>query len=509
MKKIVFFIFCLIISWQATSQSVNYQEIDQYLEKMNQQWGLAGMSVGVVKDGELVFAKSYGVIEEGKSAKPNQNTTYAIASNSKAFTATILAMLVEEGKINWDDKVKDYLPYFQVYDEEISQMVTIKDLLTHRVGVGTYSGDVMWYDANLSTEEIVRRAKFVPKAFNFRDGFGYSNVMYIVAGDVIEKVTGKSWVEVVKQKILIPLGMDRTVVSRSAMKKQGNWAKPHATINNKNEIIRYENWENVAAAGGIISSVADLSKWVGFAMGDGVVNGKRLLTTESRNNLWTGWNQFPVNHVNTTELDPDFSGYGLGYSLGEYKGHFRVSHTGGFGGMLSSIYMLPNQELAVIMLSNDTVSPIRAVPYYIFDRFVDPTSTKDYSTDMWESWKTNRENDTRVEDIKAAHIENTQPSKPLQDYVGDYYSDLYGGNISVRLKNNELQLLFEHTPTLNASLSHWHYDVFQIHWNEIQPWFGFGVIKFDMDTNQNITGISFNVPNNDFHFKEFKAYKKN
>ena len=204
MKHFFLILSFSIIYCYSTAQSVNFSEIDRYLEKTSKQWGLPGMSVGIVKDGELVFSKGYGVLEEGKATQPNEQTTYAIASNSKAFTATVLAMLVEEGKISWNDKVNDYLPYFEVYDEEISQMVTIKDLLTHRVGLGTFSGDVMWYDADLTTEEIVRRAKFIPKAFDFRDGFGYSNVMYITAGAVIEKVTGKSWGEVVHERILNP-----------------------------------------------------------------------------------------------------------------------------------------------------------------------------------------------------------------------------------------------------------------------------------------------------------------
>ena len=508
MIKQLFVILFFCSAYQVQAQSVNWQEIDEYLTKTYKEWDIPGMTVGVVKDGELVFSKGYGVLEEGKPTSPNEQTTYAIASNSKAFTATILAMLVDEGKIEWDDKVIDYLPYFEVYNEEISHMVTIKDLLTHRVGLGTFSGDVMWYDANLSTEEIVRRAKFIPKAFNFRDGFGYSNVMYITAGDVIEKVTNKSWFDNVNERILTPLQMNRTVYTREAMWEQGNWAVPHATQKGENVIIRYENWENVPSTGGLISTVEDLSKWVIFSMSDGVVNGNQLLSKQSRNMMWTGWNQFPVNHFTESTEDPDFSGYGFGYSIGEYKGNFRVSHTGGFGGMLSSISMLPDENLAVIMLSNDTESPIRAVPYYIFDRFVDANSTEDYSADMLSNMRESQRNDRRVEDIQKARIKNTTPSKQLNEYVGNYYSDLYGGNIQVTEQNGTLQLGFEHTPTLNATLSHWHYDVFQIHWNETQPWFGFGVVKFDMDTNLYITGLSFNVPNNDFYFEEFKAIKQ-
>lgn len=508
MIKYLPFFLVLVLPFICFSQDVDFDEIDNYLQKTATEWEIPSMAVGIVKDGELVFAKGYGHLEEGKSKKADENTLYAIASNSKAFTSAIVAMLVQEGKLDWNEKVVDYLPYFEVYDKDISQMVTIKDLLTHRIGLGTFSGDAMWYDSDLSTEEIVRRAKYIPQAYEFRDGYGYSNVMYITAGAVIEKVTGKSWGQNVQERILNPLGMNRTVYTRDAMKQKGNWAVPHATLDGKNKVIRYENWENVGSTGGIISSVNDLSKWLIFNMNNGIVGKDTLLTKTSRNMIWTGWNPFPVDHTTGNPNDADFAAYGLGFGLGEYNGKFRVSHTGGFGGMLSSIYMLPDEKLGVIMLSNDTESPIRAVPFYILDRFVNPTSTKDYSADMLKSTIDWKANDTRVQKIKDAQVKGTKPSKALKEYAGDYYSDLYGGNISVSYKKGKLQLSFEHQPHLSATLSHWHYDTFQIHWNEIQPWFGFGVVEFKMDARRKINGLGFDVPNNDFFFEEFKAYVK-
>lgn len=509
MKKLFFLVALMNFNWGLFAQDVDLTKIDHYLEKTYKEWQLPSMTVGIVKDGELIFSKGYGKLEEGKETKPDKNTLYAIASNSKAFTSTLLAMLEQEGKISWNDKVVDHLPYFEIYDKNISQLVTIKDLLTHRVGLGTFSGDCMWYDSNLTTEQIVKRAKYIPQAFEFRDGFGYSNVMYITAGALIEKVTGKTWGENVQERILTPLGMDRTIYKLADLEKKGNWAKPYATKNGKNVKIRYENWENVAATGGLISSVEDLAKWVTFNMNHGIHKNDTLLSARNRNRIWTGWNQFPVNHTSSNKLDADFSGYGFGFSVGEHKGKFRVSHTGGFGGMLSSIYMLPDEKLAVIMLSNDTESPIVAVPNYIFDQFVDPSSTKDYSAETLTRFKERSKRDTRIQDINNARVtKRAKPSKTLNGYVGDYYSDLYGGNISVKEKNGQLHLEFEHTPNINATLSHWHYDTFQIHWNQVQPWFGFGVVQFEMDTKRNITGLRFNVPNNDFFFEEFKAKKK-
>lgn len=203
----------LLISGTLFAQQVNLEKLDAYFEKTAKDWGIPGMSVGIVKDGEIVFSKGYGVLEVNKPEKPDGNTLYAIASNSKAFTSAIIAMLVQEGKLNWKDKVQKYLPYFELYNSFVSNETTIKDLLCHRVGLGTFSGDVIWYKSDLTSEEIIKRLKYIPKQYNFRDGYGYSNVMYITAGEVIKTVTGKTWGENVQERILDPVGMKRTIYS--------------------------------------------------------------------------------------------------------------------------------------------------------------------------------------------------------------------------------------------------------------------------------------------------------
>ncbi|HPQ34486.1 MAG TPA: serine hydrolase domain-containing protein, partial [Tenuifilaceae bacterium] len=205
-------IFLVVLSLAAVSLSlfsqskakVDLKKLDNYYAQMVKDWGIPSTSIGIVKDGELVFVGTYGVIEIGKPEKPDENTLYGIASNSKAFTASIIGMLVQEGKLKWNDKVKKYLPWFEVYDPWVSNEVTIRDLLSHRVGLGTFSGDVIWYKSDFTAEEIVRNAKHIPNAFDFRAGYGYSNIMYIAAGEVIKAVTGKTWSENVKERIFKP-----------------------------------------------------------------------------------------------------------------------------------------------------------------------------------------------------------------------------------------------------------------------------------------------------------------
>ena len=336
---IIFIFLCSILHAQ---ESVDLTALDAYFSKMQKDWDVPSLSIGVVKDGELVFSGAYGHLEAGKQATPDSNTLYAIASNSKAFTTAIIGMLVQEGKLNWDDKVQDYLPYFELYDPWVSSEVTIRDLLCHRVGLGTFSGDVIWYKSDLTSEEIIKRIKYLPKAFDFRAGFGYSNLMYITAGELIKEITGKSWTENVQERIFTPLHMNRTIVSPNQLKSKGNYSTPHAREDGKNIPIAWEDWEEIGATGAIISSIEDLSKWMIFNLNHGISGTDTLLTKRTRNTLWKPHNNFTVDHTSSNNFDRHFNGYGLGWGLSDYGGRMKVSHTGGYDGMLSSLCLIPD-----------------------------------------------------------------------------------------------------------------------------------------------------------------------
>jgi CubicO group peptidase (beta-lactamase class C family) len=502
--KIIYSCLFTCISFFSTSQNIN-EKLDRYFEKMAAEWQIPGMTIGIVKDGELVFSKGYGVKEIGKNEKPDENTLYAIASNSKAFTSAIIAMLVQEGKLSWDDKVKDHLPYFEVYDPYISQMVTIRDLLCHRVGLGTFSGDFIWYKSNLNSEEIIKRAKHLPKDFEFRAGFGYSNIMYITAGELIKKVTGKSWSENVKERILVPLDMNRTITSIKQLKEKENFATPHMPEGNKNIPIDWVDWQEVGATGGIISSVKDVSKWMIFNLNNGILNKDTLLTKKSRNTIWTPHNNFTVDHTAKNDFNRHFNGYGLGWGLSDYQGRLMVAHTGGYDGMITAVTLIPDEKLGVVVLTNGHKSPIRAATNYAIDAFLGIKET-DWSAKLLEDADKRQKEDTRIADIKAKKVQNTKPTLPLDKCTGTYKSAIYG-NIVVSNDKGKLKLAFEHTPALSATLSHWHYDTWEIVWNEKHAWFGFGTVKFNTDNNMNVTGLDFEVPNDDIFFEELKAVK--
>ena len=505
-KLLVIFLFLTTTIYGQTDGKVDLKALDAYYEKMVKDWDLPSASIGIVKDGELIFTGNYGVLETGKQGGPDENTLYAIASNSKAFTSAMIGMLVQEGKLKWDDKVKTYLPYFAVYDDWVSEHVTIRDLLSHRVGLGTFSGDNIWYKSNKSSEEIIKSIKYVPKAYEFRAGYGYSNLMYITAGEIIETVTGKSWGENVSERIFQPLGMDRSITVLNQLDNKGNYATPHKRTNNENVAIDWVDWEEVAATGGIVSSVADVSKWMIFNMNHGIHKKDTLLSANTRNMVWTPHNNFKVDHTRKNDFGRQFSSYGLGWGLSDYHGKLRVGHTGGFDGMITAVTMIPGENLGVVVLTNGTKSPIMAATYYALDQFLG-VEEKDWSKLYLERTNNWMENDSRIADRKASRVLHTKPTIDEAKILGDYHSDLVG-KISIIKEGETLKLKFEHHPLLSASLSHWHYDSYQIHWDEDQAWFSFGTIKFNADNNQEVLGFDFDVPNDDFFFYELKPKRE-
>lgn len=509
MKKssilIIGFIFVTSCLFGQAETKVDLKQLDRYYEEMVEDWDIPSVAIGIVKDGELVFTGNYGTLEEGKEGGPDKHTLYAIASNTKAFTSALIGMLVQEGKLDWNDKVKKYLPYFELYDQWVSNEVTIRDLLSHRVGLGTFSGDIIWLKSDLTSEEIIRRIKYLPKAFDFRAGYGYSNLMYITAGEIIKEVTGKHWSTNVKERILDPLGMDRTITSPDSLDSKGNYATPHTRQNDINIPIEWVDWEEIGALGGIISSVEDLSKWMIFNLNNGIQGKDTLLTKETRNMVWTPHNNFVVDHTAIDGATKHFRSYGLGWNIMDYYNNFGVGHGGGYDGMITRITLIPDEDLGVVVLTNGMKSPVRAATNYALDMFLD-RGTKDWSTELLEQANNSEKEDTRIPDRLEKRIPNTNPSISQEEMQGTYLSDIYG-KIFISKMNDQLRMEFEHSPKLSATLSHWHYDVWKIEWDQTHAWFSFGTVKINKDNNLNVSGLEFDVPNDDFFFEELKPYK--
>lgn len=500
MKKLLITSVFIFVSSFSFSQ-VDVKSIDRYIEKARKDWNVPGMAVAIVKDGEVILSKGYGVKELGKKDKVDDNTIFAIASNSKAFVASAIAKLVEERKLSWNDKVVDYLPYFSLYgDKYVSSEITVKDLLCHRAGLGTYSGDVIWYKSEKSPEEILKNAAFVPEAFSFRDGYGYTNLMFIAAGEVIRSVTGKPWEDYAKENFLTPLGMSNTVISVSDL--NNNVATPHKpTLENGTVPIEWASWDNSSAAGGIISSSTDMAKWMMMNLNGGTWGEKKYIDKEHQNLLWTAHNNFKLSEGSKESIPGrHFAGYGLGWSLMDYHGNLAVSHGGGYDGMYSRVMMIPDLKLGIVVLTNTMEGISTPLAYYIANQYL-RKDMRDWSKEYLDRSRANNGHKDDVDERKAARVMDTKPSKVATDLFGTYYDPMFG-EITISEAEGKLRMAFEKAPELGASLERWHYDTYEINWNKEHAWFDFGTVRFTLDNNLKVEGLEFDVPNGDIFFHE-------
>lgn len=507
--KIIVFVLVIFSGFSVFGQETEVKTLDQYFEKARQDWEVEGMSVGIIKDGKVILAKGYGQLEAGKPARPDGNSLYAIASNTKAFISASIGILVDEGKIKWDDPVRQYLPYFELYDPYVSAHVTIRDLLCHRAGLGTFSGDVIWYKSEYTAEEAIKHLKHLPQAYGFRDGYGYSNLMFITAGEVIKAVSGKTWAEFIREHIIDPTGMTRTQTSVEPLRNMANVATPHKPNDEGvNHPIPWVNWDNMGAAGGIVSSVNDMLKWCQLQLDHGTLNEQQIFSLQAQETFWKPHNNYTVS-ARTKEIYPTrhVAGYALGWGYYDHGGRMVYSHGGGYDGMYSQVTIVPEENMAIVVLTNSMKGISGSLTYYTLDHFFGLKET-DWSrqnlerTKDWEKTKTER-----VTERKAKRIPGTAPTLSLEAYTGVYHDDLYG-DIEVVDNEGNLGLHFKTAPALNATLEHWHHDVFEIKWNEEHAWFDFGTVQFLMSNNLTPTALQFDIPNDDIFFEEIHAKRQ-
>lgn len=507
-SRSLLFLTLLIVSVSGAFAQKNLaariKEIDAYAEKAGKDWRVPGFAVGIVKDDKVVFVKGYGVRELGKADKTNENTLFAIASNSKSFTTASLAILVDEKKLAWDDKVSKYLPEFQMFDPYVSRELTVRDLVTHRSGLDTFSGDLLWYETNYSTDEILRRVRFIKPVSSFRSRFGYQNLMFMAAGKVVERVSGKSWGDFVTERFLTPLGMSRTTVSVKTLKD--NYAMPHNESGGKGlRVLHSGNVDSAYAAAGLNSSVADVAKWLRLQLGRGKFEGKQIF---SERQSWEMWQPYIMNPVSDAAMKNNptrhFSGYGMGWAVGDYQGRKTVSHSGGLDGMISQTALMPEENLGLVVLTNSETPLNSILMYKIFDTFTNAPK-RDWSAEALERAKTGKAaNEKEIKEIDAQRVANTKPSLATGGYVGTYASEMYG-DVAIAEENGRLVMRFGPAANFVADLEHWHYDTFEIKWRPSVAYnFPRGFVTFTIDKAGKTEILKVDQPNNDFWFYELE-----
>lgn len=482
----------------------NVTEIEAYIENARQAWNVPGLSVAIVKDGKVFSNRGYGVKEAGKRVEVDEHTLFAIASNTKAFVSSALGVLQQEGKLQFDDKVQKYIPSFRLYDNYASDEAIIADLLCHRVGLGTFSGDVIWYKSDFSVDEVIERIRYVPQKFGFRAGYGYSNLMFITAGEVIKRASGQTWDVYIDHTFLKPLGMTRTITSTKKLEAMGNYATPHKPVAENNMPIEWANWDNMGAAGGIISSSSDMANWLIFQLNNGIWEGDTILSPDVQNLIWTPHNNYTVS-LKSKANNPgtNFQGYGLGWGVSDYYGNRLITHGGGYDGMYSQVAMIPELDLGIVILTNTMKGIATPLRNYIINQFIE-REDKDFSAEALARLPEKSSMQKQIDAQHEARVMNTKPAFHLSKYAGKYQADMHGP-IHVVYDGQQLFLNFERAPILTARLRHWHYDTWEIVWDNTHAWFDFGTIQFHHDNNMNIIGFEFDVPNNDIFFHELKV----
>jgi CubicO group peptidase (beta-lactamase class C family) len=498
---------------------VNNTYLKQYIDSCRSEWLIPGMSVAIVKDGKTEFIEGFGVREYGKNDAVTPQTMFGIASLSKAFTSAAIAKLCDEGKIQMDDKVIKHLPYFKMYNPWVTSEITVRDLLCHRSGLTTFSGDLLWHSTIYSREDIIKRIQYLKPSFGFRDGYGYSNLLFLTAGEIIPVVSGKSYDDYIKESFFVPLGMKNTNTSIKYMKGASekslagayeNIAKPHYIKNGKTTPIKYISWDNITPAGGINSTAEEMTYWIKMLLNNGKFNGNLVLTENALNTVWTAHNNQAISKFDKYLFPSmNFHSYGLGWDMFTFHGRKVICHSGGLDGMVLQLCIVPEENLGFVILTNSSNYLPYALMYKILDEYFG-TKGMDYPRYLLSLSKRYEENEAKaVIEEEKNRDKTSKPSLTLQKYCGKYCCDLYGC-ATISLKNNTLQLVFDPAPEFQSELPHWQYNTFSVEFKEF-PSLPKGKVNFIIDQEGNVNDFTIDVPNPDFDFREmeFKRFKEN
>ncbi|MDQ3278247.1 MAG: serine hydrolase [Bacteroidota bacterium] len=416
--------------------------LDSYVQRALSDWNIPGAALCIVKDGKVVLLKGYGVTEQGTQNKVDSSTLFGIGSNTKAFTGILVALHDAEKKLSLDDRVQKWLPAFRLHDPWVSKEATLRDLLTHRLGFETFQGDFMYFDSDLTKEQVLQKFAQVAPRYSFRSRWGYTNAAFLTAGEALAKATGKSWSQLLHERILSPLGMRRTVSTDSAVRAAGNISTPHTVVNGTVQKIAYGRLDNMAPAGNIYSSAEDMSKWLLMLLSNGQVNGQTVIPASAIQTTWTpqsilGNGGHPFNRAH-------FALYGLGWFLEEYSGRKIVSHTGGVNGFVTSVALVPEESLGILVFTNtDANNLYEALRWEILDAYLG-LPQRNYSSVSLQQFKAHEKDQQNWLQKKRDTVAmNPKATVPLTALAGRYQHPVYGW-MQIAVKDGKATATFQH-----------------------------------------------------------------
>jgi len=445
--------------------------LDNVVERARVEFHVPGIAVAVVKDGKVEALKGYGVRKLGDPAAVTPHTLFGIASNTKIFTSAALAMLVDEGKLDWDDRVVDRLPGFQMSDPYVTREMRIRDLLCHRSGLSLGAGDLMFFPASdLSSDQINYRLRFLPLGTSFRSAYAYDNILYNSAGALIQQISGKPWAEFIRERFFAPLQMrdSKTSIRDIDSSTDTDVVAPHALDDGQLKPVAHRPLDNNAPAGAIVSSVDDLSRWVMALLNKGDLGGgKRLFSEKQAQTLWRPLTILPLNDPpELAEINSHFSDYAMGEGLRDYRGHLLVSHTGGLQGMVSIVAMLPERKLGVVVLTNqEETGAFQGVAFTVLDHYLGAPPIDWVAAFSAVSKRKKEEAEKAVREAGNKRDAASKPSLALDSYAGRYRDPWYG-DVVVERSGGGLGIRFTHSTALRGKLEHWQHDTFVARWDD-------------------------------------------
>ena len=502
MKKIFSIILLLFLSLPSiTAQTIPTfikDSLDTYVKRGLNNWQIPGVAVLIVKDGKIVISKGYGVKELGTSDKVDENTLFMIGSNTKAFTGTALALLEYQKKLNLEDKVIKYLPDFRMEDPWVTKHLNLQDIVSHRMGLQTFQGDFMYWTSDLTSDEVIEKFGMITPKYDFRTKYGYTNAGYAIAGKVIQKVSGETWADFIKENLFNPLMMTRTVPLSVEFAKATNIAKPHTLVKDNMTVLQFENIDNLAPCGSIGSSINDLSHWVIAQLDSGKFNDSTIIPfsviQRTREPLSI---QRRVRHpYNQTH----YALYGMGWALQDYEGREIVSHTGGVNGFVTSVTLMPEENLGIVVLTNtDQNAFFQSLKWEILDSYLGLPYRNYDSTYFAAFTKRQIDSDKWTKEIQDSVAMNLKPDIDLSEFVGEYENDVYGYS-ELTINGNNLELSLQHHSHLKGKLEYIGNNRFLCTYSD--PTYGMKVFPFEIADGQ---VISFTLFVDDFI--DYQPYK--
>ena len=496
-KPLVLLSLLIITSFSILSSQVSKQDlakIDETVKKAFEVFKPTGLAVAIVKDSAIIYQRALGYADAGIKRPVTTTSLFNIASCSKAFTAACIAILVDEGKLKWTDKVTDYFPEFKLADDYITRQLTVEDLLCHRSGLGTFFGDLLWYNTEYTDEEVMMRMRNEPITRRFGIEFGYQNIMFMMAGDLVKKLTGQTWSEFVDSRIYTPLGMVQTRPSNDELSKDQDIAYGH--INNK--VLGIYDFNAAKSAASMYSNIEEMSIWTMLMLNKGKYNGNQIISPSGITRILEPHTILGASN-SQKQHGINFYTYGMGWFIYDYNGKKIAEHDGGMPGYISKVTLIPEQKMSIIILNNGNDFYVNSaligdlmdilVKGKEFDWIGEYSAIKTRSDSYEES-----SNRKRIE----SRISDTRPSLNPSGYTGTFRDKSYG-DAEIKLEGEKLLLTFlPSKKVFTGELEHWHYDTFKVVFKD--EYLTFGLITFSFDSAGKVTGFKIDLPSGDFHF---------